>query len=130
MNALHIPVIDLPGTPVRLLVGVASKLPPSLSQPLLSRALGSGRGGKLPSFYIDLHNRRGQSEVDYLNGAVVRFGTKAGVATPVNRFLTATLLALTSGELPMETYEGKPEKLMANLKNYQTIVNGEENERS
>ncbi len=130
MDALHIPVVDLPGTPVRALVLVASKLPPALSQPLLSRALGSGRGGKMPSFHIDLHNRRGQIEVDYLNGAVVRFGTKVGVATPVNRFLNATLLSLVRGQLPIETYEGKPEKLLADLKNYQNIVNGEANERS
>ncbi len=130
MGALGIPVVNLPGTPVRLLVGIASGLPPALSQPLLVRALGSGRGGKMPSFHIDLHNRRGQSEVDYLNGAVVRFGTRAGVATPVNRFLNATLLSLVNGDLPIETYAGNPDKLLADLNNYETLVNGEDHERS
>ncbi len=130
MGALHIPVVNLPGTPVRLLVTVASGLPPALSRPLLARALGSGRGAKMPSFHIDLHNQRGQSEVDYLNGAVVRFGARASLPTPVNRYLNSTLLALVSGELPIDTYAGKPEKLLADLQNYQTIVNGEDHERS
>ncbi len=130
MSAMRIPVVNLPGTPVRPLVLVATTLPPALSQPLLSRALGGGRGGKMPSFHIDLYNRRGQSEVDYLNGVVVRFGAKVGVLTPVNRFLNATLLSLTRGELPLDTYAGKPEKLLADLGNYKTIIHGEDDERS
>ncbi len=126
MGALSIPVVNLPGTPVRPLVLVATVLPPALSKPLLSRALGGGRGGKMPSFHIDLHNRRGQSEVDYLNGAVVRFGARAGVSATVNRFLNATLLSLARGELPIDTYAGKPEKLLTDLDNYQTIIHGED----
>jgi 2-dehydropantoate 2-reductase len=31
------------------------------------------------------------SELEALNGAVVRFGREAGVVTPVNRFINATL---------------------------------------
>lgn len=113
MRALHIPVVDLPGTPVRLLAGAARSLPPALSQPLLLRALGRGRGGKMPSFHIDLYAGRGKSEVDYLNGAVVRYGQRTGVATPVNRFLNDTLLALTRGELPLDSFAHRPEKLLS-----------------
>ena len=65
MHAQHLPVIDLPGTPVRALAFLARALPPALSQPLLRRSLGKGRGGKMPSFHIDLHAGRGKSEVDY-----------------------------------------------------------------
>jgi 2-dehydropantoate 2-reductase len=54
----------------------------------------------MPSFHIDLHSGRGLSEVDYLNGAVVRFGERHQVQAPVNYFLNETLLALTSGALP------------------------------
>lgn len=67
----------------------------------------------MPSFHIDLYSGRGRSEVDWLNGAVVRFGKKAGVATPVNKVLTETLQALTIGELPLNTYAGQPEKFLA-----------------
>ena len=115
MDAQSIHVVDLPATPVRALAFLARSFPPGLSRPLLSRALGSGRGAKMPSFHIDLHAGRGQSEVDYLNGAVVRAGQKFGIPTPVNAFLTRTLLALTHGELPLDTYAGQPEKFLQEL---------------
>jgi 2-dehydropantoate 2-reductase len=114
MEAQNIDVVDLPGTPVRALA-FATTLPLWLSRPLLGRAAGSGRGEKMPSFHIDLHSGRGKSEVDYLHGAVVRAGEKTGVPTPVNRLLTETLLALTDGEMILEKYAHKPEKLLAEL---------------
>jgi 2-dehydropantoate 2-reductase len=110
MAKLGIAVTDLPGTPVRALAFAAGSLPPWLSRSLLARSLGQGRGGKMPSFYIDLHAGSSRSEVDYLNGAVVRFGQQALVATPVNRALNETLLALAAGKIPIETYSHQPEK--------------------
>ncbi|GIK09924.1 MAG: 2-dehydropantoate 2-reductase [Anaerolineaceae bacterium] len=115
MKAQGIDVVDLPKTPVRALA-FATRLPLWLSKPLLGRAAGSGRGGKMPSFHIDLHSGRGKSEVDYLHGAVVRAGAKTGVPTPVNQLFTETLLALTNGEIPLDEFAGKPEKLLAKAK--------------
>lgn len=108
MQAQGIPVVDLPGTPVRILAALI-KAPAAISQPLLRRALGSGRGNKMPSFHIDLHQGRGRSEVDYLNGAVVRYGKKYNVPTPVNQFYNETLLAISEGRLPIETFDHQPE---------------------
>jgi 2-dehydropantoate 2-reductase len=115
MEAQGIAVVDLPGTPVRALA-YATKMPLWLSKPLLSRAAGAGRGGKMPSFHIDLHSGRGKSEVEYLHGAVVRAGKKFNVPTPVNDVLTQTLLALTNKEVPMGEFAHKPEKLLGKLK--------------
>jgi len=115
MKAQGIEVVDLPKTPVRALA-FATRLPLWLSKPLLGRAAGSGRGGKMPSFHIDLHSGRGKSEVDYLHGAVVRAGAKTGVPTPVNQLFTETLLALTNGEIPLDEFAGKPGKLLAKAK--------------
>jgi 2-dehydropantoate 2-reductase len=112
MKKLGIRVVSLPGTPVRLLAFAVKALPAPLSRPLLQRAVGKGRGEKMPSFHIDLYAGRKQSEVDYLNGAVVRFGARVGVPTPVNQLLNETLLALASGDLPLETYALQPEKLL------------------
>jgi 2-dehydropantoate 2-reductase len=95
MRALQIPTTNLPGVPTRLFSWAVNQLRPSLSQPFISRIAGTGRGQKMPSFHIDLHSRRGNSEVDYLNGAVVRFGQRAGVATPVNQWLNRMLLDIT-----------------------------------
>lgn len=114
MKAQNIHVVNLPGTPVRALA-FAAKLPIWLSKPLLGRAAGGGRGGKMPSFHIDLHSGRGKSEVDFLHGAVVRAGEKAKIPTPVNKLFTETLLALTNGESPLEEYAGQPEKLLSKL---------------
>ncbi len=115
MDAQGIEVVNLPKTPVRALA-FATRLPLWLSKPLLGRAAGSGRGAKMPSFHIDLHSGRGKSEVDFLHGAVVRAGEKAGVPTPVNKILTETLLALTNKEISIQEFAGKPEKLLMRLK--------------
>lgn len=114
MEAQGIEVVDLPGTPVRLLA-YATTLPLWLSKPLLSRAAGAGRGGKMPSFHIDLHSGRGKSEVEFLHGAVVRAGEKCNVPTPVNKALTETLLALTNKEIPLEEFAHKPQKLLSKV---------------
>jgi 2-dehydropantoate 2-reductase len=111
MSGLDIRVVDLPGVPVRALA-LGTKLPQWMAQPLMKKAVGGGRGGKMPSFHIDLHSGRGKSEVEWLNGAVVRYGAKAGVPTPVNRLLTEILLALTHGEIPLSEFSRKPEKLL------------------
>jgi 2-dehydropantoate 2-reductase len=109
MAAMHIEVTDLPGTPVRLLARAIQFLSLAISQPLLTNAVGGGRGEKMPSFHIDLHQGRGRSEVDYLNGAVVRYGKKYNVPTPVNQFYNETLLAISEGRLPIETFDHQPE---------------------
>jgi 2-dehydropantoate 2-reductase len=114
MQAQGINVVDLPGTPVRALA-LATHLPLWLSKPLLGRAAGAGRGAKMPSFHIDLYAGRTQSEVEYLHGAVVRAGEKLGVPTPVNKLLTQTLLDLAAKKIPLDTFVGKPEKLLAKL---------------
>jgi len=111
MAVLGYGVVDLPGTPVRLLSLGMRYLPPAVSQPLVRRFAGKGRGEKMPSFYIDLHSGRGMSEVDYLNGAVVRFGAQAGVPTPVNQMLNQTLLDLTRGSIPLEAFRHQPDRL-------------------
>jgi 2-dehydropantoate 2-reductase len=66
----------------------------------------------MPSFHIDLHSGRGKSEVEYLHGAVVRAGEKCKVATPVNKVLTETLMALTRKEISLDEFAHKPEKLL------------------
>ena len=115
MHALNINVVDLPGTPVRRLAWAVSSLPKGISRPLIKRSVGRGRGGKMPSFHIDLHSGRNLSEVDYLNGAVARFGEEAGIPTPVNRFLKETLLAIAWKEIPLDYYSHQPEKLIKDI---------------
>ena len=112
MRANHVRVVNLPRVPVRALA-LGTHLPEFVARPLMLKAIGGGRGGKMPSFHIDLHSGRGKSEVDWLNGAVVRYGEKAGVPTPVNKLLTKTLLALTRGEILLTRFNHQPDELLS-----------------
>lgn len=112
MRGLGYPVVDLPSTPVRALTSIIQHIPEKFSRPLLYQALGKGRGAKMPSFHIDLYGGRGKSEVDYLNGAVVRYGEKVGIPTPVNTWMTRILTLLTNGELAKEELAHQPEKYL------------------
>lgn len=112
MAALGFAPVDLPRTPVRALGFGARRIPKALLQPILVRLLGDSRGDKMPSFHIDLHGGRGRTEVDAINGAVVRYGERLGVPTPVNRVLTATLAALSSGIKDVEHFRHNPDALL------------------
>jgi 2-dehydropantoate 2-reductase len=111
MRARKLHVVDLPSVPVRALA-LGTHLPEFIALPLMRKAIGAGRGGKMPSFHIDLHSNRGKSEVEWLNGAVVRYGEEARVPVPVNKILTETLLALTRGIIPLDSYARQPERFL------------------
>jgi 2-dehydropantoate 2-reductase len=121
MERLKIKVVDLPGTPVRLFAFAIRRLPLSISRLVLPRAIGGGRGGKMPSFHIDLYNQRGKSEVVYLNGAVADYGERNQVPTPANRFLSDTLMALTLGVLPIDAYAKDLQKLLTAFERFRKL---------
>jgi 2-dehydropantoate 2-reductase len=114
MKAMDCPVVDLPATPVRLLA-MGAGLPFSVSQPVMNKFLSKGRGDKKPSLLIDMQNNSEYSEVDYLNGAVVRFGENLGIQTPVNRLLTDTLIAMIKDRINRVEFDHHPEKLFDKL---------------
>jgi 2-dehydropantoate 2-reductase len=115
MVANDIQPVNLPKTPVRALVLAIEQLPALLSRRILQLGMGRGRGNKLPSLHIDLYRGKKQSEVNYLNGAVVRAGQIKGVPTPINAFITQTLSDLVSGKLPIQTFLGNPEKFITKV---------------
>ena len=115
MKGLDAEVVDLPGTPVRLLAFCARFLPLAISRPLLGSQLGKARGGKMPSFHGDLHSGRGKSEIGYLHGAVVREGQRLGIKTPVNSLLVSVLSGLISGRLDPGEFRNNPEALLSKL---------------
>jgi 2-dehydropantoate 2-reductase len=113
MHAQHIRVVDLPGTPVRALSLAVTSLPPSISRSLLQSNLGKGRGKKMPSLHIDLHSGSSRSEVNWLNGAVVRYGEALGMMTPVNRALNEILSGMIANTITPESFRRQPDKLIA-----------------
>lgn len=109
MKTQDIRPVPLPGIPSQLLTWIVGTWPIPLSHPLLAYVIQRGRGGKMPSLHIDLYQGKAKSEVDALNGAVVRAGEKFGVSTPVNRYFHQTLLQLVRGQRPLDTYTHKPD---------------------
>lgn len=95
MRASGIPPVNIGSYPFTILAPLMRRLPKSLLRPMLRGQIGGARGQKMPSLHMSLHSddpqRRGQSEIAWLNGAVVRQGGQVGVPTPVNRMLTDTL---------------------------------------
>lgn len=112
MDALRLHVVDLPATPVRALVWAIRHLPFSVSRPLFIRFIGKGRGKKMPSLYLDLTAGKEKSEVEFLNGAVVRFGERMQIPTPVNHFLYQTLTQIIRGKIPRQRYQNAPQRLL------------------
>ena len=109
MKALQLKVADsarVPGAPA----GSLGDPPAGFHRPpLMKKAVGGGRGGKRPPSTSTCTPAAGKSEVEWLNGAVVRHGRENHVPTPVNQVLTDTLLALTRGEIPLDTFSHQPE---------------------
>lgn len=113
MAAQGIATVRLPGYPVPLIMTLLERLPRALTRPLMRRQVAGGRGGKMPSLYLDLEAGRERLEIDVLNGAVVKAGEHVGVATPVNRALTEIVQALASGQMDGGRFRGNPEALLA-----------------
>ena len=115
MQAYGIQPIDIPGVPIRLLCFAIRCLPTWIVKPLLKKAVGSGRGGKMPSFYIDLYAGRLQSEVEFLNGAVCRYAKQKGIPVPVNELYYRTLMDMAGGKLDKSTFDHAPARLVEGI---------------
>jgi 2-dehydropantoate 2-reductase len=118
MKALDLKLVNLPGAPVRPLATIVRHTPHFLLQPIFIQFVVQGRGDKMPSFHIDLKTGKGRSEVVYHNGAIATAGQAAGIATPINRALNDTLLKLMHGELDPAEFDGNPQRLTAEVKQY------------
>ncbi len=111
MRRLGLKPVNLPGYPVSALAWVICSLPAGLLRPVFRRVIVRGRGGKMPSLYLDLERGRRKSEVEFLNGAVVRQAQELGMEVPANRRLYETLTAIVSGAEDWSRYRGRPETL-------------------
>jgi len=116
MDKLNLKIIDLPGSPTSRLATGATRMPHFLLKPIMTNIVSKGRGGKMPSFQIDLASGRGKSEVEYHNGAIAKAGREVGVPTPINQILNDLLMKLTRKEVDWRKYDGKPKMLLMELK--------------
>ncbi len=57
-----------------------------------------------PSTWQDLHLGRGRTEVEFLNGEIVRLGEKHGVATPLNSLMVRVVNKMAAEKLKPGAY--------------------------
>jgi 2-dehydropantoate 2-reductase len=119
MKRLGLKVINLPGASARPLAQSLAYAPHFLLRLVFSQVISHGRGDKMPSFHIDLAGGKGRSEVAFHNGAIAAAGRRAGVATPVNQALNDVLLKLARGETARSTFDGRPDRLLEAVRQYE-----------
>jgi 2-dehydropantoate 2-reductase len=115
MRGLGLRPVSLPGYPVPLLAWSVERLPGAVLHSLFRWLVAGGRGGKTPSLHLDLLKGKPKSEVDFLNGAVVKGARDIGLRVPVNQALYSTLKAIVSGEAPWSEFRGQPQKLLGRV---------------
>ncbi|MFN8614210.1 MAG: ketopantoate reductase C-terminal domain-containing protein [Vulcanimicrobiota bacterium] len=106
VKANRIPFVDLPNYKVTQMAALAY-LPNFAIRSLLGGKITKARGQKPPSLLVDLRAGRAQSEVEVLNGAVVRLGEKSGIPTPGNRWLLENLRAVVADPSRWPRYRGQ-----------------------
>ncbi len=115
MRGLELRPVALPGYPVPLFAWAMDWLPGAVLHPLCRRLIVGGRGGKMPSLHLDVRKGKPESEVDFLNGAVVKHAARIGLQVPVNQALHRTLKAIVSGDTPWAEFRGYPHSFMAQV---------------
>lgn len=120
MKAAGIPPTNLGGYPFRTLAPMITTLPKPLLRGALRSKVGGARGGKMPSLHIALHSGRKQSEVSWLNGAVVKKGEEKNVPTPINRMLAEVLLQMIDDPERRARWRHNPARVVMAAEEYRT----------
>ncbi len=116
LHTLGLAPVGLPGYPVPLYAWAIDRLPVPILHRLLPALVAGGRAGKKPSLQVDLDRGRRESEVEYLNGAIVHAGRELGVPVPANALIYRTLSAMVQGGIPRQAYASNPHSLLAPLR--------------
>lgn len=119
MKRLGIGIINLPGATAKPLARSLAYAPRFLLRAVFTQVIIHGRGDKMPSFHIDLMSGKGQSEVAFHNGAIATAGRGAGVPVPVNSALSDTLLSLCRDNNRRDWFDGRADRLLAVVREYE-----------
>lgn len=111
MRALNLRPANLPSYPARAL-SVVMRLPPAVGRAILRKRVGGARGSKQPSLRLEMQRPRSESEIYWLNGAVVSQASALGLEAPANAFLTETLSGIVEGRIPWDSYRHHPQRFI------------------
>lgn len=76
----------------------------------------------MPSLYLDLNAGKSKSEIQWLNGAVVRQGKSLGIQTPINAMLTDTLQDLVERQQNRELWHKANLRMIVSADEYRERV--------
>jgi len=118
MSTLGIEPVNLESYPFAKVAPWIRRTPKSILRPILRKQIGGARGGKMPSLHIDLYGDKGKSEVNWLNGAIVRQGRDAAVPTPTNQALTEALTCLVHDPSKRELWKENNLRLIVSAEDH------------
>ena len=127
MKAMNLRVENLPGLEVRKLPHSLRFLPARVVRRLLIKEVSRKRGGKMPSFNLDLLNGKPNSEVTFHNKAIAQAGQQYNVPTPINLALATTLLKLVSREEDWLRFQDQPLQLLKVVDEFKQAQTGQGN---
>ncbi len=120
MAGLGLRPVAIPGAAIPWLARGA-RLPAWIGRPILTRALGDARAGKMPSLRIHVRSAPPdgpspeQTEVEWMNGAVADQAARLGIQAPVNRLLTTLTDEVAADPERRAWFRGRPDRLLAEL---------------
>lgn len=119
MQAQNLRLVNLPAYPLKWMQYlVRADVPVSLRDPILIKMVTNSWGGDLPILAEDVQNGRPESEVEQLNGEVVRHALQSGMRAPVNQALHDMLNGIVQGTLPAEQYFKNKRAYLATIQKY------------
>jgi 2-dehydropantoate 2-reductase len=104
ISKLGLKIVNLPDYNVNLLKFIMN-LPSPIAQFILKNKIVKSRGKKMPSLWQDLKIGKRFSEVEVLNGAVVKYGQRLSINTPANDFFYHTLKNIIEGKSNWEKFK-------------------------
>jgi hypothetical protein len=91
-------------------------MPSPLARSMLGPRIAGARGEKPPSLLIDLRGAKHRTEIDVLNGAVVRAARGAGVPVPINAALARLVADISHMPQTWAKYRERPDALVAEIR--------------
>lgn len=111
-----IEVVNLPGSPAKLLATLVKRVPLPLARPLLRKQVSGGRGDKLPSLMYALRSGHQRTEAAWLNGAVTKAADDIQRLAPVNHALALIVSDIAAGRVPWDMYRHRPDMLLTSIR--------------
>lgn len=118
ISALKLSWRELPGFNLPPFKEILLWLPSGMLFQFWRKKMIRGRGEKSPSLRLEMGKGRARSEIEYLNGAIVKWGAKTRIKTPANEFLCRTLMGILIGKISRESYWHNPDKLLSDYREF------------